>query len=97
MVFSSLLQGPEGVSQALCGVGCCGEIAVGRRHLELQELGVDAGSVGTRQAVQDPVPDVAEGKDVAVDRARVTRRGVDHDLGGPEIQAGEVDLGLSAT
>jgi hypothetical protein len=85
---------PEGISETLGGFGCRGKIAFAHSHLEVQEPGVDAGGIGTVQRVQDAVPDVVEGKDVAVDRAGFAGRRVDHELGGPQVEAGEVDLGL---
>src|SRR5215216_1528859 len=90
--LGSLLEPSEGVSETLGGVGCCGEIAVGCRHLELLDLGVDADEIGTIQGVQDTVSDVADGKDIAADCARVPRRRVQRELSGPEVEAGKVDL-----
>lgn len=92
--FGSLLELPECLSETLGGVGCCGEIVVGCRHLELLDLGVEADDIGITQGVQDTVPDVADGKDIPANCARVPRRRVERELGGPEIKAGEVDLGL---
>src|SRR3990170_767889 len=53
---------------------------------------VDASDIGTVQGVQYPVPDVVEGEEVAVDRTRVVCRRIDHQLSGPEVEAGDVDL-----
>jgi hypothetical protein len=68
------LDPPEGVSEMLGCVGCCGEILLVHRGLELFEHGVDAGDIGTAQLVQDPVPDVVEGEEISVDRGRVAGR-----------------------
>jgi hypothetical protein len=85
---------PEGISQTLGGVGCCGEILLGCRHLELLNLGVDADHIGIIQGAQDTVPDVSDGKDIPADKTSIPRRRVERELGGAEVHAGEVDLGL---
>src|SRR5215210_1929291 len=92
--FRSLRERPEGVSETLGGVGRCGEIAVGYRHLKLLDLAVDADDIGTIQGVQDTVPDIADGKDIPADGASLPHRRVERELGCPEVHAGEVDLGL---
>jgi hypothetical protein len=70
----SLLDPPEGVSEMLGCVGCCSEILLVHRGLELFEHGVDAGDIGTAQLVHDPVPDVVEGEEISVDRSCVAGR-----------------------
>ena len=67
----SRLQLLEDLSEALGGIRCCGEVLVVHGGLEFLERAVDAGGVGAVQRVQDPVPDVVEGKDIPVDRGRV--------------------------
>jgi hypothetical protein len=44
--YNLLLELSEDVTETLGGVGRCGEIVVGCRHLELLDLGVDAEAIG---------------------------------------------------
>ena len=70
---NSPLELPEGISQTLGGVGCCGEILLGCRHLELLNLGVEADHIGIIHGVQDTVPNVADSKDIAAAWAGASR------------------------
>jgi hypothetical protein len=83
----------EGLSETLGGVGSCGEIVIGCRHLKLLDLAVDAHDINAIQGVQDTVSDVTDGKDIPADRARISRCRVERELGRPEVETGEVDLG----
>jgi hypothetical protein len=89
----SRLQLLEDLSEALGGIRCCGEVLVVHGGLEFLERAVDAGGVGAVQRVKDPVPYVVEGEEIPVDRGRVACRRVYGEPGGPEVEAGAVDLG----
>ena len=83
----------EGLSETFCGLGSYREIIIGYRHLKLLDVAVEAHDISTIQGVQDTVSDVTNGKDIPPDRTNLPRR-VERELGGPEVHAGQVDLGL---
>src|SRR5215208_5318154 len=94
MCLGSLLEPLECLSETLGGLGSCGEIVIGYLHLKLLDLAVEAHDISTIQGVQDTVPDVTNGKDIPADRARISRLRVERELSCPEVEPGEVDLGL---
>src|SRR5215213_6289703 len=92
--LDSLLERLEGLSETLGGLRSCGEIIIGCRHLKLLDLAVEADDISTIQGIQDTVPDVSDGEDIPADGASLPRRRVKRELSCPEVQTGEVDLGL---
>ena len=70
-----------------------GEVCVADRALQLLELCVELDDVRGVQGVQDAIPDQVKRKEIAVYRRRVARIGIDQELHGPKVEAGEVDLG----
>src|SRR5918994_1303498 len=83
----------EDVPESLGGIRCCGKVLLVHGGLEVLERAVDAGGLGAVQRVKDPVPYVVEGEEVSVDRCGVARRRVYREPGGPEVEAGAVDVG----
>src|SRR5215218_7813870 len=82
----------EGAPQLLGGGRRSPEVPVPDRTLERLELAVDPRGLAAVQGGQDPVADVVEGEEIAVDPGRVSRSGVDDELRQPEVEASEVDL-----
>jgi hypothetical protein len=71
----------KSLSETPGGVGSCGEIAIGCRHLKLLDLAVEADDISTIQGVQDTVPDVTNGKDIPADKLTLSMAAASRRIG----------------
>lgn len=69
------------------------EILTVGRGSKVTETRVELLGGGRVDGVGDAVPDDFEGGHVAGDRARCVRCRIDEELGRPQVEAGELDLG----